>query len=285
MPERLRTLLVSLLLLLLCSACTRIDLAYRNLDVLVPWSLDSYLNMNREQKRWFDERLKQHLSWHCQTQLPGYLQWLDRLRQMVADDQVTDQKLRQRSDEAREAIARLSEAVTPSAVELLQGMSDSQVEDMRKAFADDIRERTAEYVDTPLAEQVQSRAQRMQKRLKPWLGPLNPAQRARVKQWSQALGDQNSQWIANREHWQQQLLRAVQDRQGADFPALVAQLLQHKESLWTPQYQAAFENTEREARSLIVDLVQQSTPAQRQQLQNKLGQVRQDFSQLKCLKS
>ncbi|WP_028694844.1 DUF6279 family lipoprotein [Pseudomonas cremoricolorata] len=285
MPERLRTLLVSLLLLLLCSACTRIDLAYRNLDVLVPWSLDSYLNMNREQKRWFDERLKQHLAWHCQTQLPGYLQWLDQLQQMVADDQVTESNLRQRSDEAREAIARLSEAVTPSAVELLTGMSDSQVEEMRVAFANDIRERQAEYVDTPLAEQVSSRAQRMQKRLKPWLGPLSPAQRARVTQWSQALGDQNSQWIANREHWQQQLLRAVQDRQQADFPARVAQLLQHKESLWTPQYQAAFENTEREARSLIVDLVQQSTPAQRQQLQNKLGQVRQDFSQLKCLKS
>jgi len=33
-----------------------------------------------------------------------------------------------------------------------------------------------------------------------------------------------------------------------------------------------------------VDLVQQSTPQQRRFLQEKLGKVRTDFSELKCLK-
>ena len=61
-------------------------------------------------------------------------------------------------------------------------------------------------------------------------------------------------------------------------------MLQHKESLWTPEYQAAYQNTERQARSLLVDLVQQSTPQQRRFLQERLGKVRTDFSDLKCLK-
>ncbi|CAG8867563.1 hypothetical protein PS627_02552 [Pseudomonas fluorescens] len=269
---------------LLMVACSRIDLAYRNLDVLVPWSLGDYLDMNREQKGWLDQRLKQHLAWHCQTQLPGYLAWLDQIRQMVAEDDVTDQQLQQRTAEAREAIGRVTEEITPSAAQLLRGMDDQQVREMREAFSEDIRERQAKYVDTPLVRQIERRAERMEKRLKPWLGELSAEQRVRVMAWSQALGEQNRQWIANRAHWQQQLSLAMDQRQDASFEPRLAQLLQQKERLWTPEYRAAFQNTEAQARSLLVDLMRQSSPAQRQFLQERLTRVRADFSGMKCLK-
>lgn len=108
-----KSLLTALAFALALAACSRIDLAYRNLDRLVPWSLNDYLAMNREQKALLDDRLKQQLAWHCKTQLPGYLDWLDRVRSMVADDQVTDQALQQRTLEARQAIGRVAEAITP----------------------------------------------------------------------------------------------------------------------------------------------------------------------------
>ncbi|WP_369987656.1 DUF6279 family lipoprotein [Pseudomonas xanthosomatis] len=285
MPLRLtKALLAFLAFALVLGACSRIDLAYRNLDRLVPWSLGDYLAMNRQQKSLLDERLKEHLAWHCKTQLPGYLDWLDRIRLMVANDAVTDQALQQRTDEARQAIGRVAEEITPSATELLRGMNDSQVAEMRQAFRDDIAERQKEYVDTPLAKQVEQRATRMQKRLEPWLGELNAQQRLRVMSWSQALGDQNRQWIANRAHWQQQLVLVMDQRATPSFEPRLAQLLQRKESLWTPEYKVAFQNTEQQARSLLVDLMKQSSPQQKALLQQRLGKVRTDFSELKCLK-
>ncbi|ATP51519.1 hypothetical protein CR512_20100 [Pseudomonas putida] len=285
MPRRLlKPLLITVALALALVACSRIDLAYRNLDRLVPWSLGDYLDMNRDQKVLLDERLRQHLAWHCKTQLPSYLDWLDRVRAMVAEDQVTDQALQQRTREAREAIGRVAEEITPSATELLRGMSDAQVAEMREAFRDDISERQKQYVDTPLPKQIARRAERMEKRLTPWLGELNAAQRLRVLTWSQALGDQNRQWIANRAHWQQQLVLAMDKRSDASFEPRLAQLLQRKESLWTPEYRIAYQNTELQARRLLVDLMQLSTPEQRQLLQARLSKVRTDFSELKCLK-
>lgn len=114
MPLRLpKALLMLIVFALALTACSRIDLAYRNLDRLVPWSLGDYLDMNREQKQLLDERLKAHLAWHCKTQLPGYLDWLDRVQLMVANDAVTDENLRQRTVEARQAIGRITEAITP----------------------------------------------------------------------------------------------------------------------------------------------------------------------------
>ena len=277
------SLLLSLCLAL--TACNRVDLAYRNLDVLIPWTLDDYLDMNSQQKDWLGERLKQTLSWHCSTQLPGYLDWLGQLQQMVASNQVSDGALQSRTQEAREAIAQTARQITPSAVELLQGMSDQQVKEMNQAFAKDLRERQDKYLKPALAQQIRQRGERMDKRLTDWLGPLNQAQKERVVAWSTTLGEQNQQWIANRAHWQAQFSAAMAQRQSADFASRIETLLVDRESLWTPAYRQAFSDTEAQARSLLVDLMDQSSANQRQRLVQKIDKLRSNLKTLKCLKA
>ncbi|MGF6207073.1 DUF6279 family lipoprotein [Pseudomonas frederiksbergensis] len=266
-------------------ACSRVGLAYRNLDVIIPWTLSDYLDMNGEQKGWFNERLKEHLSWHCTTQLPGYLDWLDRLQTMVETNQVTDDALKARTQEAKQAIAQTAREITPSAIELLQGLNDQQVAEMNDAFAKDQRKRQEDYLKPSLDQQIKDRGARMDKRLNDWLGPLSPTQQQRVMAWSNALGDQNQQWIANRVHWQKQFSAAVAQRQSPEFPQRIETLLVNRESLWTPDYRLAYANTEDQARGLLVDLMAESTPAQRERLLKKIDGVRKDFNDLKCLKA
>jgi hypothetical protein len=274
-----------LIFTLALGACSRVGLAYRNLDVIIPWSLSDYVDMNGEQKDWFNERLKEHLSWHCTTQLPGYLDWLDRLQAMVESNQVSDAALQERTAEAKQAIAETAREITPSAIELLQGLDDKQVAEMNDAFAKDLRKRQQEYVKPPLAQQIKERGERMEKRLNDWLGPLSDTQKQRVVAWTNALGDQNTQWIANRAHWQQQFSAAVAQRQSAEFAQRIETLLVNRERLWTADYRKAYANTEAQARSLFVDLMAESTPQQRQRLLKKIEGVRKDFNDLKCLKA
>ncbi|UMZ13623.1 hypothetical protein I9018_07975 [Pseudomonas sp. MPFS] len=284
--SRWRCLLIPLLILgLSLAACSRVGLAYRNLDVIIPWSLNDYLEMTGEQKSWFDQRLQQHLHWHCSTQLPGYLDWLDRLQLMVQDNQVNDQALQARTQEAKQAIAEIARQVAPSAIELLQGLDDQQVAQLNKSLAKDLQERREQYLEPSLAQQIDQRSQRMDKRLKAWLGSLSPSQQRRVEQWSVSLGEQNRRWIANRAHWQALFRAAVQQRRSSDFPQRVEQLLIERESLWTDDYRQAYAHTEEAARSLLVDLMADSSPEQRQRLLKKLDGVRKDFSALKCLQN
>ena len=285
MSRWLKHIAVVLTVTLALGACSRVGLAYRNLDVIIPWTLSDYLDMNGEQKSWLDERLKEHLSWHCTTQLPGYLDWLDRLQTMIATNQVTDAALQARAQEAEQAIAETAREITPSAIELLQGLDDKQVAEMNDAFAMDRRKRQAEYLKPTLDQQIKERSARMEKRLNDWLGPLNNTQQQRVTTWSRALGDQNTQWLANRVHWQKQFSAAVAQRQSPQFPQRIETLLINRESLWTPAYRKAFANTEAQARSLFVDLMAASTPSQRERLLQKIEGVRKDFSDLKCLKA
>ncbi|PFG70241.1 hypothetical protein DM05_0554 [Pseudomonas poae] len=285
MLHRLKLLVVFLTLSLVLAGCNRVGLAYRNLDVIIPWTLNDYLDMNAGQKSWFNDKLKDHLAWHCTTQLPGYLDWLDRLQAMVESNQVTDAALQTRTVEAKQAIAEVAREITPSAIELLQGLDDQQVNDMNDALAKDLRKRQDEYLKPPLAKQIQDRAERMSKRLDAWMGPLSDSQKNRVMAWSISLGEQNEQWIGNRAHWQAQFIDAVQQRHSADFPQKIQQLLVDRESLWTPEYRAAYAQTEAAARSLIVDVMADSSVPQRLKLTQKIDKVRSDFQALKCLKS
>ena len=285
MLRRLKLLVVLLTLSLVLTGCNRVGLAYRNLDVIIPWTLNDYLDMNAGQKSWFNDKLKEHLAWHCTTQLPGYLDWLDRLQQMANDNQVTDAALRARTTEAKQAIDEVAREITPSAIELLQGLDDQQVKEMSDALAKDLRKRQDEYLKPPLAQQIKDRAERMSKRLDAWIGPLSASQQNRVTAWSIALGEQNHEWIGNRARWQAQFIDAVQQRKNADFPQKMQQLLVDRESLWTPQYRSAYAQTEAAARSLIVDLMAQSTVQQRLKLTQKIDGVRSDFKALKCLKA
>jgi len=280
----LRTCISLWLSLSIMTGCSQIGLTYRHLDLIIPWSLNDYLDMNATQKDWLDERLKEHLSWHCSTQIPGYLTWLDRLEGMVETNQVNETQLRARTAEARQAIATISQEITPSAVELLRQLNDQQVAEMEAAFAKDMAKHDAEFVDQPLDQQIRERAQRMEKRLNPWIGKLSPVQKDRVMQWSTSLGEQNRLWIDNRAHWQSLLITAVKQRHAPGFDQKIARLLQDRETFWTPEYREAYGHTEQAAISLISDLVAQSSPEQRQKLLEKIADVRKDFTNLSCLK-
>ncbi|WP_460134829.1 DUF6279 family lipoprotein [Pseudomonas sp. S1_E04] len=285
MLRRLKLLVVLLTVSLVLAGCNRVGLAYRNLDVIIPWTLNDYLDMNAGQKSWFNDKLKEHLAWHCTTQLPGYLDWLDRLQQMVNDHQVSDGALQSRTEEAKQAVADVAREITPSAIELLQGLDDQQVREMNDALAKHLRKRQDEYLKPPLAQQIKERAERMHKRLEAWMGPLSASQQNRVNAWSVDLGEQNQAWLGNRARWQAQFIDAVQQRHSADFPQQMQQLLVDRESLWPPEYRAAYAQTETAARSLIVDVMAESTAQQRQKLTKKIDGVRSDFKALKCLKA
>ncbi|WP_241093218.1 DUF6279 family lipoprotein, partial [Pseudomonas viridiflava] len=89
MQSLFKAFITMLMAVSLLAGCNQVGLAYRSLGVIIPWTLSDYLDMNSAQKDWLNVRLKQRLNWHCSTQLPEYLTWLDKLEEMVKNDQVT----------------------------------------------------------------------------------------------------------------------------------------------------------------------------------------------------
>lgn len=278
-----KILLLLVALAVLMAGCSRMNLAYRNLDLLIPWSLNDYLDMNREQEQRFRAQLREHLSWHCRTQLPEYLANIERLQRQVREGNVDKAALRGHYRDVKQAIHTVAVEITPTTTQLLRDLDDEQVRELDAALEDDRREREEKYLKPPLAEQIRDRSERMRERAEQWLGSTSAAQRQRILQWAHALGAQNQLWLDNRVQWQRALSEAVNERHEADFAQRVEKLLQDRESFWTADYRAAFARTEQAAIDLVGDLYAMSDAGQRRHLDEQLEDLRKDLSSLDCL--
>lgn len=281
MGKRLRIALLIASLVLLGS-CSRLELAYRNLDWLIPWSLDNYVSLSKEQKAWLKPRLVTHIAWHCKTQLPAYADWLQRSQTLTSEAQPQAARFDAQFADFRHAVDAIIVQVTPDLTELLRGLSDEQAKELRESLARQNKEQREDYLQPSLAEQIDERAERMEERLQPWFGRLHSEQKARIKAWSQQLGDYNQGWLDNNLRWQQAFLAAVHDRQGEQFPEQMQRLLQQRMSFWEPAYQQRFLAAEAALGELFADLVSNADAKQRERLQTRLAGARKQLNALTC---
>lgn len=278
-----KTWLLLVAIALIAAGCSRMNLAYRNLHVLIPWSLNDYLDMSRDQQKAFRGQLREHLSWHCQTQLPNYLETVAQLQQQVRQGDIDEAVLRAHYRDAKQAIQAIALEITPSTTRLLRDLDDEQVHQLKTALEDERRKREEKYLKPPLAKQVSERAERMTERADQWLGSTSAPQRQRIRDWAHALGPQNQLWLDNRAQWQRALTSAVEKRHEQGFEQQVARLLQDRESLWTADYQAAFARAEQATIGLVNDLYATSDAKQRRHFDAQLENMRRDLGSLDCL--
>ncbi|WP_256674367.1 MULTISPECIES: DUF6279 family lipoprotein [Pseudomonas] len=277
-----KNLLLLIALSVLLAACSRVGLAYRNLDWLIPWRLNDYLSLNREQQAWLKPRLQSHLEWHCSSELPRYVDWLQRSEALLEQAHPSASQLSAQFAELDGAFKRITGEITPTAIELLQSLNPGQVAELYAAMDEDDREARQDFLEPPLATQISRRATRMQQRLRPWLGRLNAAQQARIAEWAQALGEQNRLWLDNRLRWQTEFRAVLDARRSADFPARLTRLLQERESAYDADYRAAYARSRQALAELFSDLLGSADSNQRERLTARLRDLRRDLARLAC---
>ncbi|MFP5423673.1 MAG: DUF6279 family lipoprotein [Gammaproteobacteria bacterium] len=277
-----KTLLLLLCLSLLISACSRAGLAYRNLDWLVPWRLNDYLNLDSQQQAWLKPRLQTHLQWHCSAELPRYIEWLQTTESILAQPQPDSAQLLEQFAQFDAALNRIGVEVTPTAIELLQGLSEQQVRELYAAMDEDNLEDRQDFLDPPLATQISERQTRMQERLRPWLGRLNSAQTDHIATWANSLGEQNRLWLENRQLWQAELRKVVAERDSADFAERLTRLLQQRESFYSDEYRTSYGRSRQTLATLFSQLLSNSDEAQRERLSHRLRDLRRDLAEQQC---
>lgn len=279
----LKTWLLLLAITVVIAGCSRITLAYRNLDVLVSWYLNDYLDLNSDQQKFLRQQLGEHLAWHCRAQLPKDLETLELVRQQIREGDFDKGAIRNHYLSMQQAIQSVAVEITPTAVQLLRELDDQQVGHFAEALARDHEEHQEKYLAAPLPQQIRERAERMSERTEKWTGELNAAQQQRILTWAHALGGQNRLWLENRRRWQTALLEALSERHSAIFEQRIAQLLQARESMESEAYRTALAHNEDATLALISDLYALSDAQQRQYLDNRLRKLSADLGSLKCL--
>lgn len=270
------------LLAALFAGCS-FGLVYGQLHRLLPWYIDDYVSLDREQRALLDVRLAERLAWHCRTQLLPYAALVRELEGDLRGGTVTPTRLEAHLGQGEILLRDLLEAILPDAQLLLTQLDDEQLVELGEAFRRRNRELRVEFLSGTPDERRAERIERMEKRLRGWFGRLNEAQRALVVRWSDALQPATAEWLANRERWQARLLAALaQRRDVARFEAALRPLLLKPEAAWSAGYRARLAHNREQTLILLSALFDTATPRQRERLFAELDAWAGQFERHAC---
>ncbi|MBT8766829.1 DUF6279 family lipoprotein [Metapseudomonas boanensis] len=280
-PLTIRQLLICIAALLL-AACSRLDLAYRNLDLAIPWWIDSYVSLDDAQEEWLEPRLQQHLAWHCRTQLPNYVDWLTHLRELANHSRLEAKDLREETTKVRSAIQTIAVEITPSAISLAESLTPRQLGELYVSLDEKNVEIRKKYLVGEPEELIEARSRRMEHRIRDWLGSTSERQSKRIRDWASSQSPYDRAWVENRELWQRELRAALYVHRTPDFARRLTLLLQQPEAFWTREFREAFEPSEQELASLLADLFNAADSTQRYHLRERLSGMISDLRNQSC---
>jgi len=197
-------LLAFVLLLGGCSA----KFAYNNVDWLIHWYIDDYVELNNAQEDMFDDMLGNWMLWHRQQELPQYKRQLSDIVTDIKNNNITEQSITQHRERAREHWVRARSHVAPDLVALGATLSQEQViylfANLEKRNVED-EEELKENQALSSNQRVEKWIERNQKGMRRWLGKLSDEQEAFIATFYQRFESTRPFWLAYKREYQQQL--------------------------------------------------------------------------------
>jgi len=280
----MRKIIFSVCLLVLVSGCGP-RLIYPHLNWLIPFYVDDYISLNREQSSLLEERLLRVIDWHCRTQLPVYARLLRELAKDLADPRqpVSDEILQHYSNQFITLWRELSKQIGPEMADILSTASDEQLVEMFQNIEKRIHKFKSEYVDIPLEEMEEKRKERMAKDLMHWISHLTPEQKQAVSDWSDQIKPLAADGLRNRESVLAEFQNLLAKRRhDPDFKEAFVTLLVNFDQIRAPEYQQKIDYNTEVTFKLIMKIDGSLNPTQRVYLLKRIESLAADLDKLSC---
>lgn len=140
--------IISLLVLAgLLQACSAVKLAYNQAPELAYWYLDGYVDFSSEQSARVKDDLNRLQTWHRQTQLPIYIDTLQKLQQKIPLD-VNAQDVCSILLDIRRKFAVLSDQTQLTVLGMMDTLTPSQLDVMARKFENGNADFRKDYLQT-----------------------------------------------------------------------------------------------------------------------------------------
>ncbi|HET9237836.1 MAG TPA: DUF6279 family lipoprotein [Oligoflexus sp.] len=177
----LRWVLMALACLTLLSACSLRKVIISQLDWFLMRKMDHYFDLTDQQYEQFSKKGKTHLNWFGETQIPGLILEIERIRatQAPLDPAYMKNLLDERSRSLWNAMA---DRMAADAAELFRQLTPQQFDHFEKALEED-SEDYVEIVQLPpgkFKKAYRDLQDEIMDKMENWVGPLTDEQKARI---------------------------------------------------------------------------------------------------------
>jgi len=279
----MKYILCSGFLIVALAGCSRVQLVYKQLDWLLPYYVETYVELSDDQGSYLEQQVEKLLAWHCSTQLGAYADLLRAASADFRDGRMTPERLADYSKHVEKFWKDILLQASPTISDLLLEADNAQLTELFESFEKRDSEWLAEYLDMTPEELRGSYVKRMQNELERWFGPLQPAQQQAVHQWAEDFRPLGMEGLQMRRVWQsrlQELVRHRNDREG--FRASIHALLGNPETLRPAAYQKRLDDNRERTIELVYHVGSRLDPAQLRHLDHQAETIAGDFDALSC---
>jgi len=259
---------------LLLGACSSTTFVYNRLDFILPWYLDDYVDINREQKTSLDASLKPFLHWHRVVELPHYVQIITGIEENL-DYAVTPDMVGQTLSEIEQAWLRLEGEALGWMFMLGERLSDEQIEAFLTVLHEKQEEYEEEYLDRSDEEYLEDSYDNFEDGLQDYLGRLDKNQRATLKQASAELQRMDVLWLEERAVWLAKLGEQLEREPG--WQQRLREQKAAREESYSPQYRERYAHNLEVIKEAVATVINGRSDTQNRRLRKKLKDLREDF--------
>jgi hypothetical protein len=279
---------LALATLLGLSGCSTIKVVYNNSEDLMYWWLDSYADLQGEQKQFTREALTDLQRWHRQQQLPEYVALLKRMQAMAPND-ITPAQVCAVTEDMKTSFVTLLRFVEPANTKLASQLKPEQLISIRKRFDKTNKTWKEDWLDPNAEDRLRYRIKQATNRLEDFYGHLDKPQRDALHKWlSESIFDPKLSY-AERERRQadsmQTFQRMAQEGSAtAQAQSMLRGLTERSFNSPNERYRAYNRELWNENCEGFAKLHNSTTPAQRQRMVEALRGYEQDFKTLMAQK-
>ena len=250
-------------------------LGYENLPTIAMWRADTYLDLTTAQRDVATRRIEGLQSWHRQTQLDDYVDFLKGVQRRVASGPIDESDIRRWRLEAFERLRPLAEQAAPGIAEVAVSLEPRQIARMKDEIERGNRKLRKEWMPPGHDERIEARSKRYIDRAEVFMGGLSSQQKQLARRLAAEAPPTEDVWYAQRVARQQDLLTLMERIRRARPSAAVAtawireHLLRYAQPAEGPERSGA-ESSLASSDAMTATMLAQATPKQRDHLQRKL---------------
>ena len=165
----------------LLSSCSSIQLAYNQIDFLLKWWIDDYVDLTAEQSQMYDQAIPLIVKKHRQEELPKALQLIRQLRTKVEQPLLIDDGINIVKD--IKSFSRTSiNLLQDDAVNLALSLQAKQFTYMEYAFAKSNKKFQNDFLKGTTEDRLEKRVEKIIERTESFSGNLSKSQKIQIKE-------------------------------------------------------------------------------------------------------
>ena len=268
-----KILLFSLIFLVGCSSTTFI---YNRIDFLLPWYLESYVDLNQEQRQKLNELLEPFFEWHREEELPKYVKIIEDF-ESILDEKIELASIEAITHEVEQSWFRLEDNMIAWVIPMTRELSNEQIAEFLQTMQSKTAQNENKYLSRNLQTYQNDNYKRIRKNLRRFLGGMNKDQLDLIDIASKEMIRVDGQWIDNRKALIENLKLILKRGDGWE---LDLENITHRDDKVASNYRRTYSHNIAVNERLFVEILNSRTEKQDKKLRSQLLRYKTDIKTL-----